>query len=61
MVPLSERRHCLYEYEIPEVVKGLRLRAHTGFFVVRVHQKKVISVRVLHFDHDQDFTEDLSD
>jgi len=26
MVPLSERRHCLYENEIPEVVEGLKLR-----------------------------------
>ncbi len=26
MVPLSERRHRLFEHEIPEVVRGLRLR-----------------------------------
>jgi len=26
MVPLSERRHRLYENEIPEVVEGLKLR-----------------------------------
>jgi len=26
MVPLSERRHRLYEDEIPEVVEGLKLR-----------------------------------
>jgi hypothetical protein len=26
MVPLSERRHRLYQHEIPEVVKGLVLR-----------------------------------
>jgi hypothetical protein len=26
MVPLSERRHRIYEHEIPEVIKGLVLR-----------------------------------
>ena len=26
MVPLSERGHRLYGYEIPEVIEGLRLR-----------------------------------
>jgi len=29
MVPLSERRHRLYSHEIPEVIKGLRLRLET--------------------------------
>jgi hypothetical protein len=26
LVPLSERRHRLYSHEIPEVVRGLKLR-----------------------------------
>jgi hypothetical protein len=26
MVPLSERRRCLYQSEIPKVILGLRLR-----------------------------------
>ena len=29
MVPMSEKRHRLYEHEIPEMIEGLRLRLET--------------------------------
>ena len=48
MVPLSERRHRLYENEIPEVVEGLKLRLSQLLEKMEEEDKAEITFRVFY-------------
>jgi hypothetical protein len=48
MVPLSERRHRLYESEIPEVIRGLRIRLEHLLDVKSEPEKAKIAFHVLY-------------
>jgi hypothetical protein len=48
MVPLSERRHRIYPYEIPEVIEGLRLRLETLLEEKRNQKKAEVAFRVMY-------------
>ena len=48
MVPLSERRHRLYESEIPEVIRSLRLRLEHLLKVKTEQEKAEIVFHVLY-------------
>jgi len=48
MVPLSERRHRLYEDEIPEVVEGLKLRLSHLLEKMEEEDKAEIAFRVFY-------------
>ena len=47
MVPLSEKRHRLYHYEIPEVVSGLFLRLEEMTAEGKEEEKAKITYRTL--------------
>ena len=48
MVPLSGRRHRLYEREIPEVVAGLKLRLDQLLWEQEDKEKAMVAFRCLH-------------
>jgi hypothetical protein len=48
MVPMSEKRHRLYPHEIPEVVKGLRLRLAQLLEEKQDAESAEIALRTLH-------------
>jgi len=48
MVPLSEKRHRLYNHEIPEVIEGLRLRLETLLEEKRNQEKAEVAFRVMY-------------
>lgn len=48
MVPLSERRHRLYNSEIPEVILGLRLRLKQLLEEKNDPKKAQLTLRCLH-------------
>ena len=48
MVPLSEKRHRLYESEIPEVILGLRLRLAQLLEDKNDPEKAQLALRCLH-------------
>jgi len=45
---LSEKRHRLYNHEIPEVIEGLRLRLETLLEEKRNQEKAEVAFRTLH-------------
>ena len=47
MVPLSEKRHRLYSYEIPEVIQGLILRLEKLTENIDDEEKAKITFRAL--------------
>ena len=48
MVPLSEKRHRLYESEIPEVILGLRLRLAQLLEYKTDPERAQLALRCLH-------------
>ena len=48
MVPLSERRHRIYEEEVPEVIEGLKLRLFKPLEKKTEPEKAELGFRVLY-------------
>ena len=48
MVPLSERRHRIYEEEVPEVIEGLKLRLFKLLEEKTEPEKAELGFRVLY-------------